>query len=360
MTNNYVMFKNGTSDQLYNIENIENGAFYLTTDTNKLYYGYNNKLNLLNSVFMVNTLPIENIEIGQFYYDVTNNILATYDGSIWTQINPDSKFIVQDFSSSSEIEEDTVKIIYTLQTIDNIHNNIDGKDNIKNWSANLGFKGANGITVDVEDTTVIISGTISNTTGADITDISFTAEETGGINLNLTKQITDEEGNITETVLTDNFDITIDYGENENLATIKNGKISLDVYTQEEIDEKLNNIATTVNAMEFKGIINNETELPEFTEDKIGWTYKAANSFVVDSINIALGDLIIGSTEGWVVIPSGDEAILTYKLGTDKNSIILKENDDIKNTITLESSSLEIKEGNETNQISINMVWGSF
>ena len=122
----------------------------------------------------------------------------------------------------------------------------------------------------------------------------------------------------------------------------------------------MKNIATTVNAMEFKGIINNETELPEFTEDKIGWTYKAANSFVVDSINIALGDLIIGSTEGWVVIPSGDEAILTYKLGTDKNSIILKENDDIKNTVTLESSSLEIKEGNETNQISINMVWGSF
>ena len=97
-----VSFKRGLQADLPN-SNIVDGAFYLTTDTNRLYVGgANDKLELLNQsikfytydqVFSENS-TVPKVE-GQFYYLSDKNILCTFaktktypDGE-WVQINPD-------------------------------------------------------------------------------------------------------------------------------------------------------------------------------------------------------------------------------------------------------------------------------
>ena len=80
------------------------GAFYLTEDTNRLYFAQaNNKLVELNQFIHIvptgETLPDSttnpNLKAGDFYYWTDNNILAVYTGlgdtNGWIQINPDTR-----------------------------------------------------------------------------------------------------------------------------------------------------------------------------------------------------------------------------------------------------------------------------
>lgn len=115
-----VMFKRGLHSALFNTNGtpkitVNDGTFYLTTDTNRLYIGNQEgnttKLVELNksitTVPKVSDLPTEGVEIGQFYYvsgtnqtnanDAKNthngNILAVYMGESaggWIQVNPDT------------------------------------------------------------------------------------------------------------------------------------------------------------------------------------------------------------------------------------------------------------------------------
>lgn len=90
-----LQFLRGTQANLNKIESAIDGAFYLTTDTNRLYVGQGTALVELNkSVTTVNTfdsLPKTNIEEGQFYYVSNINVLCVYKGGKWVQINPDTK-----------------------------------------------------------------------------------------------------------------------------------------------------------------------------------------------------------------------------------------------------------------------------
>ena len=106
-----VLFKRGLQASLPK-SNIIDGAFYLTTDTNRLYIGNNTELVELNKsitvVQSVSELPKAGVEVGQFYYiagDNTHtdtsaggkngNILAVVTSIVngnpqWTQVNPDT------------------------------------------------------------------------------------------------------------------------------------------------------------------------------------------------------------------------------------------------------------------------------
>lgn len=90
-----LQFLRGTQANLNKIESAIDGAFYLTTDTNRLYVGQGTALVELNkSVTTVSTfdsLPKTNIEEGQFYYVSNINVLCVYKGGKWVQINPDTK-----------------------------------------------------------------------------------------------------------------------------------------------------------------------------------------------------------------------------------------------------------------------------
>lgn len=129
-----VSFKRGLQANLPN-SNIVDGAFYLTTDTNRLYVGgANDKLELLNQsikfytydqVFSENS-TVPKVE-GQFYYLSDKNILCTFaktkthpDGE-WVQINPDHNDNTLVYVSglnvtkSNSTEGNTKKLTYTIK-----------------------------------------------------------------------------------------------------------------------------------------------------------------------------------------------------------------------------------------------------
>lgn len=100
-----VMFKRGTQSSFNNLSTYQDGCFYLTTDSHRLYIGTgSNKPNLVSQ--SVITYPdwasIEALSNsssssyapglcseGQFYYAKAENILCTYSNGKWIQINPD-------------------------------------------------------------------------------------------------------------------------------------------------------------------------------------------------------------------------------------------------------------------------------
>ena len=85
------MFKRGLQTALPTTA--QDGVFYLTTDTNRLYVGQGTNMALLNQtvqiVTSVSALP-KNPTINDFFYCTAENILAVYNGNEWKQINPDT------------------------------------------------------------------------------------------------------------------------------------------------------------------------------------------------------------------------------------------------------------------------------
>lgn len=100
-----VMFKRGTQSSFNNLSTYQDGCFYLTTDSHRLYIGAgDNKANLVSQSVITydNWAAIEALSNkssssyapglcseGQFYYAKAENILCTYSNGKWIQINPD-------------------------------------------------------------------------------------------------------------------------------------------------------------------------------------------------------------------------------------------------------------------------------
>ena len=86
-----IMFKRGLQTSLPTTA--QDGVFYLTTDTNRLYVGQGTNMALLNQtvqiVTSVSALP-KSPTINDFFYCTAENILAVYNGNEWKQINPDT------------------------------------------------------------------------------------------------------------------------------------------------------------------------------------------------------------------------------------------------------------------------------
>ena len=119
-----VSFKRGLSTALSNVA-VEDGVFYLTTDTNRLYVGQGSKLAELNQsvttyatwAAMEASAPKQE---GQFYYAIQENVLACYLPKLnkWQQINPDHNdnddTYVSSLSVGSADKSETGKLKYTI------------------------------------------------------------------------------------------------------------------------------------------------------------------------------------------------------------------------------------------------------
>jgi hypothetical protein len=96
-----VSFLKGKQSSLAGLaNNYQAGAFYLTEDTDRLYFAqsatelvYLNKY--ISTVPKKSDLPaLANVSVGDFYYVADGNILCTKasnDATAWTQINPKDK-----------------------------------------------------------------------------------------------------------------------------------------------------------------------------------------------------------------------------------------------------------------------------
>lgn len=118
-----IMFKRGQQNQLPAVA--QDGVFYLTTDTNRLYVGQGETMALLNQTVQivpaVANLP-SNPTLNDFYYCTAENILAVYNGTEWKQINPDTDTNDNDIVkvsgmsfSEGTIENDKINYQLTLK-----------------------------------------------------------------------------------------------------------------------------------------------------------------------------------------------------------------------------------------------------
>ena len=87
-----VGFYRGTSTNLTALANnggYKDGAFYITTDTDRLYYAQSssNLVQLNKSIQIVTAFPTTGQLAGEFYYNTSSAELAYYNGSDWVHVN---------------------------------------------------------------------------------------------------------------------------------------------------------------------------------------------------------------------------------------------------------------------------------
>lgn len=225
---------------------IKEGSFYLTNDTNRLYFGKSaTELVALNegviTVAAIANLPtgadLSN-EIGHFYYATAENILCVYNGQQWVQINPDTDTQVSSVSTAVAVAENAATATTTLKF------SRDGKnlDDTENKSATLKFvgadlvltaNGADGIKL-TGDTYSIGSSAIAGGVAIDLNrdNVADTTRKgkIGSVNLKAGKAIKLERGT--------NGDITIN-------ATTEVGTIESNTFTVSQTGQ----VATIENAV---------------------------------------------------------------------------------------------------------------
>lgn len=132
-----VMFKRGTQSGFNNLSTYQDGCFYLTTDSHRLYIGTgSNKADLVSQSVITypNWASIEALSNkssssyapglcseGQFYYAKAENILCTYSNGKWIQINPDHNDDHDTYVKSVSVAKNTAdtvngkKLVYDVK-----------------------------------------------------------------------------------------------------------------------------------------------------------------------------------------------------------------------------------------------------
>lgn len=117
-----ILFKRGLQASLPTTA--QDGVFYLTTDTNRLYVGQGSTMALLNQtvqiVANVDSLP-KNATKNDFYYCTAENVLAVWDGTKWQQINKNTNDNIDTYVtgvSKSEVvssEENGIVVSFNIK-----------------------------------------------------------------------------------------------------------------------------------------------------------------------------------------------------------------------------------------------------
>lgn len=350
------------------------GAFYLTEDTNRLYFAQaNNKLVELNQFIHIvpqgETLPDSttnpNLKTGDFYYWTDNNILAVYTGigdtNGWIQINPDTRLLASTnavtTADGNDAETYGVQITTTVQE--------SGKNASRSATGNFTLKGGANvhlalnagneivISADNDHATVYVMSTTAtqNNQNAgylhlgeqgknETDDVTFnggggthiTSDGVGNINItshsdiqSITNNFSDQgvfsskisfEGGESDI---DSQGITpiITYGEGANLETKKfigtvggDPTAHLNVYSRDEIDALFNTKEAEFDGMKFKGVL----ETPEAATTAINGTNKPGYTYKAGcDINITG---VVNAKTGDLIIAEEDTVndTLTWKV----------------------------------------------
>lgn len=374
--NDKVMFKLGSQSSIDEIlkqkgvaGSYQVGAFYLTNDSDRLYVGQADGLKLLNRSVRVVTTVSEMEQItpkhkDDFVYISDKNILAVYNGTSWTQINPDTLSYVTDLTDVIGSEVNGASIITTLtQTT--------AKDAQKTITGTkVKIAGVNGAKVegDTDTNTINITGdtyTLSSSIDTDTSDAkiktanikltSALGQATSNVKVKAASQnvsiaaidggfsidtadtklkdvalvgSTDGSGKVTVTVS--------DTAKTEKSSTVNlgyqvggvikkfvgigtdDGLVNLDVYTTKEVDDKFK----TLNPMRYIGTVGTSGI---YTLDS-GNNYRVINRTSPSTlIDISSGDMFL--VAGEVTYATGKKAStgdLLIASGTENNNGILE------------------------------------
>ncbi len=135
-----VVFKRGFQRNLPTGNAVEDGVFYLTKDTNRLYVGVKDdttnevSTRLLNQTIEIISdtehLPTWNNDSDKLahtkdvYYISNENILCIWTGSVWQQINPDNNSEVNSVAFSASASSNVATVNLTVGSQDHYDNSV--------------------------------------------------------------------------------------------------------------------------------------------------------------------------------------------------------------------------------------------
>lgn len=182
-----VKFKRGTQSSLNGHQTYEEGTFYLTNDTDRLYFAQtSNRLAELNQYIRTipSTADLNNLSIvqdGDFYYAKNENVLCVRDSLEWIQINPDTN--IRLLSSNNGLQSaNSLDSNNQLKNEAKINLNIsdDGDDPVL-VTGSVTIKGGSNVQVSQENNTITIAaiGEGINNTKYSIDTATATVSGTG-------------------------------------------------------------------------------------------------------------------------------------------------------------------------------------
>lgn len=360
-----ILFKRGTQADFNGLETYQDGCFYLTTDSHRLYVGLddekaypvNEGIIKVESVSALPELAYGDADYGAFYYAQKENVLCIRkpagSGSgedAWWQINANTDIHVESVTVLAVQNEDGSVNISTTYNYNN-----EG-----NFEGNFKIVGKNGIKVEkgTGNNEVTITGnayTLSSDASTEGFKITLTPDakdlKSSSVTLKLAGMIKDEDGTYHPTdtsikefkvepnpegegfviTITDNnnttssveFNPKISVGSGDPKTTVTfgaDGIAQLPVYTTTEVDEKLRGL----DAMSFKGTVGENGSLEDLPTEGVhsGDTY-LVSGHIEGNDTAKKGDMYIATGEEgpdgtitgeitWTYVPSGDDAISTY------------------------------------------------
>lgn len=303
-----VSFKRGLSTALSNIT-VEDGVFYLTTDTNRLYVGQGSKLAELNQSVttyatwadMEANAPKQE---GQFYYAIQENVLACYlsNSHKWQQINPDHNdnddTYISSLSVGSADKSENGKLKYTItvgqktkhqgKAETTVTPNITGQLEISSEDLNaIASNIAVGIKTDA--ITGNENGIVLKTTGGGA-DADTNIAIVGGDNVNISRSgngktitIKSTDTNTTYDLLSNagNANITLHGSDNADRTVSFVGAQQIEVSGANEREIAIKHKNSTVTAGNYNSstkITNNKFTVPSFTVDQQGHITSASTN----------------------------------------------------------------------------------
>ncbi len=302
------MIKAGTGHQV--------GTFYLTSDTDRLYVGQDTGLKLLNrSVqFVENVADLETLSDAwtagggktahkaELAYVTVANILCFWDGTSWTQINPDTYYNL-DKGTFATSTEDTNNAKVNLK-LDMVGTN----DKMTSYSKETFFNIAGqDIGVAGDGTTVQLTGDVYglSSTGVSGSDFDVDLKSNFGHNSKIKfkagsnvkfTNVTDDTGKVTGVTI----DATDIYATSNSLTVNNDG--SLTSLIQRNGTTALSSTSAKIGYTlggEFQpiGTPDNPKTLPVYTKDEIDTTLKGLNGLKYCGTIGAGGDHQITGTD---------------------------------------------------------------
>lgn len=302
-----VSFKRGLSTALSNVA-VEDGVFYLTTDTNRLYVGQGSKLAELNQsvttyatwAAMEASAPKQE---GQFYYAIQENVLACYlpDLNKWQQINPDHNdnddTYVSSLSVGSADKSETGKLKYTITVEQKTKHQGKAETTTPNITGQLEISSADlnaiashvAVGVAADAITGNENGFALKTTGGGA-DADTNIAIVGGDNVNISRSgngktitIKSTDTNTTYDLLSNARDakITLHGSDNTDRTVSFVGAQQIEVSGANEREIAIKHKNSTVTAGDYNSstkITNNKFTVPSFTVDQQGHITSASTN----------------------------------------------------------------------------------
>lgn len=302
------------------------GTFYLTSDTDRLYVGQDTGLKLLNrsvqfakDINELNTLADtwtagggKTAHKAELAYVTESNILCFWDGSNWTQINPDTYFNLDKGTYTASTEStNNAKVNLKLDMVGT-------NDKMKAYSKEMAFNVAGeNIGVAGDGTTVKLTGDVYNlsSTGVNGSDFNVDLKSTfgknstvkfkAGNNVKFTNVI-DDDGKVAGVTI----DATDIYASSNSLTVNDDG--SLTSLIQRNGTTALSSTSAKIGYTlggEFQpvGTPDNPKTLPVYTKAEIDATLKGLNGLKYCGTIGAGGDhQITGTDFSTVTNKSGD------------------------------------------------------